>query len=262
MRTFKSYAITTSHPTVTATAPAPTVSDRYTFIPTSRVVEALQSRGWEFDHGTARRTRIPERAAFATHVLRFSHPELPALVDSRPQIVIVNSHGAGTAFQLSLGAFRIACANGLVLASEEAGTIRLRHVGLTTEQVLQAADRLLESAPERLTQIARWQDIRLTPSAQELLAQRAAEVRWPGARVDIEDLLRVRRDADSSNDLWHTFHRVQEAVIRGGVRVTRNVDGSEVTRRAGAIRGPLRDIAINRTLWGLAEECAEASFAA
>jgi len=49
-------------------------------------------------------------------------------------------------------------------------------------------------------------------------------------------LLAPRRYADEGKDLWHTFNRVQENVIAGGlsaISATRLASASAVSRRAG-----------------------------
>ena len=56
---------------------------------------------------------------------------------------------------------------------------------------------------------------------------------------------------DRAPDLWTTFNRVQENIIKGGVR-GRNATGKRVTTRA--VNGIDQDIKLNRALWVLAEE--------
>lgn len=259
MRHYKAHHIVTTSAPVVATAPAPDVSPRYTFIPTRDIVDGLTSRGWAFDYGTARSTRNPAKEPFAAHVLRFSNPLLPALPDgSRPQAVVINSHGGDGAFHLRFGVFRIACANGLVIESLHAAAIRRRHVGLTTAGILDAAAELLDRAPTVFGAVAEWSRIHPTRDQQVELARAGARIRWglQASNVNAEDLLAARRPSDTGSDLWSVFNRVQEGVIRGGVTVTRrDEDGTVISRRrSGAIRGALRDVDINRQLWAAAEE--------
>ena len=246
---------------VVATGPAPEVSNRYTFVPTHEIVGGLNRAGWIFDGGTARRTRKPERQQYAPHVLRFSHPALPEIAEgTRPQAVLLNSHAGGSSFRVSLGAFRIACANGLVVQSADCGSIRLRHSGLSLSEVLGATDRLLEQAPAVIARVRDWSRIPLTHAAQEAFAARALRLRWSEAafRVPVENVLEVRRQADAGTDLWTVFNRVQEAVVRGGIPV-RSVEKQAPFRRARAITSPLLQLELNAGLWQIAEEVAFAS---
>jgi hypothetical protein len=259
---FAAHSITTNSEVVRATAPRPTVSSRYTFIPTSSLVTALQTTGWEFDSGTARNCRKAENRPFAHHVLRFSNNRLPALPDgTRPQAVILNSHGGGGAFELSFGAFRLACANGLVIQSLHAGSVRLRHVGLTTDIVVETCESLLREAPEVFGRVAEWSTIELPASKQEELASRLAHVRWNGnVKASVPSLLTARRADDVGSDLWRVFNRIQEGIVRGGVELEVTHGDGGVTRKCGsALRSPVRLLTINRELWQAAEEVAFSS---
>lgn len=264
-RTFAATQISLDHPTVIAPAPSTSVSKRYAFIPTHQVVEGLQSRGWAFEGGTCRSTRDPLVQGFATHVLKFTHSSLPKLRDgSRPQAVIVNSHQGSSAFQLGTGFFRIACANGLIVQSADCGSVRLRHVGLVPKTIFDAVEVLLSSIPRAVERIDEWSDIQLPGERQIEFAARAAQLRWPtsggpsGLEVSPHHLLAARRSDDQGQDLWRTFNRIQEGVIRGGVWVkSRDNDGVVVSRRrATGIRGVTQQVDLNRQLWSLAEEFA------
>ena len=66
-------------------------------------------------------------------------------------------------------------------------------------------------------------------------------------------------------DLWTSFNRVQERVIRGGMDVTlrkpvTHEDGTEghilSTRRATAIRGAVKQVRLNEELFRIGEEFA------
>lgn len=261
MRTYRSYNIDINHPAVVAEAPAPNVSSRYTFIPTHQLVSSLSTNYWAFDGGTARRTRNPNRQSSTHHVLRFSNPRLPVLEDgTRPQAVILNSHGGGGCFELSLGAFRIACANGLVVQSLQCGTIKLRHVGLNISEILGATDELLSRAPDVFAHVQEWSRVGLSIERQRELAHRASLLRWSdgGTAVNLDEINRSRRPQDTGNDLWRTFNRVQESVLRGGITVSKldSETGITTRRNASAIRNPVKSLTLNRDLWQIAEEFA------
>ena len=67
---------------------------------------------------------------------------------------------------------------------------------------------------------------------------------------DAKMLLDSRRPEDAGADLWHTYQRVQENVMRGGIQ------GRSATGRISHMReitGVAADIDINRQLWDLAD---------
>jgi hypothetical protein len=257
----KTTVIDTNSEPVIAQSPAPTVSPRYSFVPTRDIVQGLERAGWAFDSGTVRRTRRPELAPYALHLLRFSHPTLPVLADgTRPQAVLVNSHSGASAFRLLLGAFRIACANGLVVQSTDAGALRLRHYGLDLPEIVTATGGLLEQAPKVFARLSDWSRIDLSRARQEELAARCRALRWDASThvVSMNALLAVRRRSDVGDDLWRVFNRLQEAVVRGGVPVRSIVPGSR-ERLARAVTGPSAQLKLNQDLWRIAEEVAFAS---
>ena len=60
-----------------------------------------------------------------------------------------------------------------------------------------------------------------SPTSAQLFASRALELRYPDPARDpirAEQLLEVRRHEDAGNNLWAIRNRVQEALLRGGMR--------------------------------------------
>jgi hypothetical protein len=240
------------------------LSHRYSHIPTSTIVQTIREAGWEFTAGTARRTRTEERAIHAAHVLRFVNSNLPEVNGNRIEAVLLNSHDGSTAFELGFGIYRIACANGLVVRTATVGSVRLVHSGLNLDNVFTAARSLADRAPEVASTIERWSNTRLDHDLALQMSSRMAKARW-GSRFVEADLLSPRRMEDTTTDLWTTFNRVQESVIRGGMEVTLSrpveVEGEVVrvantTRKATAIRGALKQMRLNQDLFAIASEYA------
>ncbi len=63
-------------------------------------------------------------------------------------------------------------------------------------------------------------------------------------------ILRPRRADDTSDDLWTTFNRVQESLVRGGLP-GRNAAGRR--SRTREVTGIDQDVRLNRSLWILAD---------
>ncbi|EJB3710463.1 DUF932 domain-containing protein, partial [Escherichia coli] len=68
--------------------------------------------------------------------------------------------------------------------------------------------------------------------------------------VTESQILSPRRWQDESNDLWTTYQRIQENLIKGGLS-GRNVKGERTHTRA--VRGIDGDVKLNRALWVMAE---------
>ena len=242
------------------------LSPRYSHITSTRIADTLRQAGWEFSDGTTRRARSEERARHAAHVLRFRNPALPTINGNIIEAVMLNSHDGSTAFQLGFGIYRMACANGLVVCTQSLGSIRMIHSGLNLDAVFNAATRLTDRAPEVAATVERWSNITLNDEQQLSLARRAVNARWNNATfVDMDRMLRPQRMEDTGSDLWTSFNRVQERVLRGGMDVTlaREIpgeDGTPVrvtsTRRATAIRGAMKQLRLNENLFQIAESFA------
>lgn len=242
------------------------LSPRYSHITSTRIADTLREAGWEFASGTTRNARTPERAAHAAHVLRFRNANLPTINGNVIEAVMLNSHDGSTAFQLGFGIYRIACANGLVVCTASLGSIRMVHSGLNLDAVFRAAATLTNRAPEVAATVERWSNITLDGEQQLALARRAVTARWQNATfVDMDRMLRPQRAEDTGTDLWTSFNRVQERVLRGGMDVTlaRDVvqeDGTTArvtsTRRATAIRGAMKQLRLNESLFEIAESFA------
>lgn len=254
-------SITLDSAPVTTETQFGTLSPRYSHITSTRIADTLREAGWEFSQGTARNARTPERAAHAAHVLRFRNASLPTINGNIVEAVLLNSHDGSTAFQLGFGVYRIACANGLVVCTASLGAIRLVHSGLSLQAVFDAAARLTNRAPEVAATVERWSNITLDDEQQLSLARRAVTARWPNATfVDMDRMLRPQRAEDTGSDLWTSFNRVQERVLRGGMDVTlrKMAVGGEITttRKATAIRGAMKQLRLNESLFQIAESFA------
>lgn len=263
---YSTNTITLDSAPVTTESQFGNLSPRYSHITSTRIADTLREAGWEFSQGTTRRARTPERAAHAAHVLRFRNANLPVINGNLIEAVLLNSHDGSTAFQLGFGVYRMACANGLVVCTASLGSIRLVHSGLNLDAVFRAAATLTDRAPEVAATVERWSNVTLDDEQQLSLARRAVTARWPNATfVDMDRMLRPQRVEDRGSDLWTSFNRIQERVLRGGMDVTlaRDVvqeDGTTArvtsTRRATAIRGALKQLRLNESLFQIAESFA------
>jgi hypothetical protein len=59
--------------------------------------------------------------------------------------------------------------------------------------------------------------------------------------------LTARRYDDQKNDLWTTYNRVQENVIKGGIRQVNR-------RKSRGVNGIDENLRLNKALWTLAEQ--------
>jgi len=254
-------------PSVFATEPFRKVSERYTFIPTIGIVDALRDEGFMPVHASQSLTQIDEKRGFTKHMLRFRREEDMGSMKGKavgtevPELVLVNSHDRSSGYQLSAGLYRLVCSNGMTVKSSNFGDINVRHSGNIMEEVIQGSYRIIEEMPRILEQVASFKSIQLQPEHQLAFATAALELRYPhdeanNSRAPImpEQLLNVRRWDDKSNDLWTTFNRVQENFMKGGLKGIATTGRRTRTRKIGSVTEDLR---LNKSLWLLTEKMAE-----
>jgi hypothetical protein len=243
---------------VTQTEAASWTSDKYAFIPTTRPLQVLQDHGWQVVEAREARTRDRDYDGFQKHSLRLLNERFNrelAVGTTLPQIVLTNSHGGASAFELEMGLYEKVCANGLVVARERQRH-RIRHVGYADGLVEAALNAAASALPEALAESARFKRINLSEAERLAFARSAIELRWDGEThsVAAADLVRPRHAEQSDPSLWNTYNTVQEHVIRGGVaQVNLRSRRRTRTREVNSIDENLR---LNRALWTLTEELA------
>ena len=67
--------------------------------------------------------------------------------------------------------------------------------------------------------------------------------------IDLNSMLRTRRVGDDSNDLYTTFNRDQESIIRGYAKYTTLEDNKLKTRSVSKLRSVSKRIELNQELW-------------
>jgi hypothetical protein len=247
-------------PSVFAMSPHQSRSERYAYIPTIDVLNGLEREGFRVVKASQSRTRIPGKSDFTKHMLRLRHEstvdELPSLGGVVPEIVIKNSHDGTSAYQLLGAMFRFICLNGMVVADSLIGSLKVQHSGNVTSKVIEGSFEVLKNTGKAIEAAKSWAEIELSDDESLAFADAAHTVRFGAEDTTINPvrLLAARRPDDIGHDLWRTFNRVQENVIRGGLQGLNATGTRRVSSRA--VRGIDGDIRLNTALWQLAESMA------
>jgi len=239
-------------PSVFATTPVSDVSGRYTFVPTTRVVETLGKSGWLPVSAQQTRARSVDGLVYKKHLIRFGNAGLPEINGCAPEIILLNSHDTTSCFILVAGLFRYACLNGLLVADAMFSSFVVRHTGYRDNQIIDAERRIVREFPQINRRISEYQGISLRQPERLYLARHAAALRWPGEHMPVlpENLLTPRRPEDAGNDLWTVFNVVQENLLRGGVHGYTRTSRRMTTREIKSVNA---HVSLNRDLWSLAE---------
>ncbi|MBY0244599.1 MAG: DUF945 domain-containing protein [Sphingobacteriaceae bacterium] len=227
-------------------------SDRYTVIPTIEVLTALRKEGFSPFMVCQTKSRDEEKRGHAKHMIRMRH-ESKIQNNQANEIILLNSHDGSSSYRMIAGVFRFVCSNGMVVG-DIADDIRIRHSGDVIDNVIEGAFRVLDDF--QLVDMHReaMQSLTLNVEEQHAFAQSALTLKYDldtaPAPITTTDLLRPKRIEDQKTDLWTTFNRVQENMIKGGIR-SRSKEGKVSTTRE--VKGIDQNIKLNRALWTLAE---------
>jgi hypothetical protein len=210
------------------------------------------------------------------HCLAFAHDDdlRNPYNETRPEIILYNSHDGKSALKLFAGAYRFICSNGIVAG--DGFQAKLRHSKKTAHGFEKLLTDTAENLPRMMQRIATLQE---TETAANVLdfAYNAAKLRWEMApnelaenaetgtyydKNTIGDLLGARRNADHGENAWRVFNRVQENLMRGGPAILSLTNKAKETgqgwkyRKATGVQSLPETIRLNRELWDLSNELA------
>jgi hypothetical protein len=245
-------------PSAFATEAHSSRSERYAYVPTSSIIDGLHDAGFVPVKALQSRTRIEDKKDFTKHMIRFRREDQLGATEAR-EIILKNSHDGSSAYELSAGIYRLVCSNGLCVGNDDM-TFKVRHSGNAVGDVIDVASRIVDNFDLVAADIDLMKSVKLNDTYQKVLATSAIAARFEGDEkpVNTDQVLRPRRQADVANDVWTTFNRIQENLLKGGLRgVTTNAVGHTVRRKTREVSGIDQSTALNRALWTLGVEVAK-----
>ena len=227
---------------------APWLSNKYQAISTENIVDEMRTRGWNpvkaVETGTKQNgSNGTAKRHYNFHMVHFRHDtltqeSLKTVGDSIPEMVLINSNNGARAFRFEAGIFRLVCSNGMITKDADMGSIRQVHMG--EFDIVPHIEQFIHTTRKNMDRIIQLQNIELNKSVQKELAQRAMNIRFSGSKFQpvIDDVLKVRRQGDIGNDGWKVVNRIQESLIRGGIRTTYTDEKKKETfeRQAGEVK--------------------------
>ena len=261
-------------PSVFAGEASSVTSEKYEYVPTSKIIRELETEGYGISQVMQANVRknAEEREGFQKHLVRMRRRE-NFLDPTSAELLIINAHDATSSYQIKAGVFRLVCSNGMIVG-DTFSEVRVRHTGDNvfgevidgTYEVIKQADR----AVERVRDARNGLRVVRESGYEEELSRNAplygADEENPYDGFDPEALLGVRRYGDQGADLWKVFNRVQENTIRGNryIRAQKTSDtakdywGRPAVRRNSLrpIRSVDSQVKVNETLWSEAEKLA------
>lgn len=239
---------------LTQTHADPKMTDRYSVINTSDVIEVMKDQGFNVHSYRVDNSRKVNRD-FARHMVVFRNNDLPVIDDCTSQFIWTNSHNGRCAGKMRGGLYRFVCANGLVIGNDLFEE-RMRHSKSITDQLIERVRHLSANSLQTFQKIEEWSKIELNKDQVTEFAQKALVLRFGEERsksYSTESILSARRAEDEGYDLWKTFNRIQENSMKGGF-TGYNSRNRQV--RSRSIEGITQDVFFNEKLWSLAESIA------
>jgi hypothetical protein len=245
-------------PSVATTTRAPNLSEKYVQFSTLQVLQALEKQGFYPVRAYQAKARDANRRGYMKHRITLrSHDRRLEEGDIIGEISLVNSHDGASAWIFEGGLYRCVCSNQMCVPDSMVASHRVRHTGHTMDDVIEGVFTVVEDLPKVAELSQEMRRIELTPEQQRAFAEAAWALKAPEDKpssATVAGLLQPRRWADNTNDLWTTMNRVQENLIKGGVRT---ISESGRRTRTRPITSIDEDRRLNKALFILAEKMKE-----
>ena len=241
-------------PSIFTTTPSKGVSEKYTHIPTSKIIEDMELLGWNVVD--AKEVKSRKNIGFQKHLVVFRNNDVVINGEGGdtvyPQVLLTNSHDGKNAFSFTAGLFRMICENGLVISTEEFNKLSIRHMGYDFDTLQSTIKSIVEKLPLTVESMNKMVSTQLEQDKILSLAKDCLEVRF-GAETknltfDLDKFIVPTRNEDEGDDLWRVFNNIQEKIIQGDFEY---LAGSK-NRKARKIKNFKQDMELNSKLFSVA----------
>jgi len=233
-------------------------SEKYSHIPTDRVIKDMELLGWRVID--VKEVKARKNVGFQKHLVVFRNNDIVINGENNdvvyPQVLLTNSHDGKNAFTFTAGLFRMICENGLVICSEQFGDMKIRHMGYNFEELQNVVKKMVESLPLTVDAMNKMVNVELEQEqivalAKDLLAIRAKDSDMEINSDSLKAVLTPQRTADSGLSLWKVFNRVQENILEGNFTYS-TLKGK--VRNARKIKNFQQDLNLNKEMFSKALE--------
>jgi len=247
-------------PSIFTMTPSNEVTDKYTHIPTEKVIDDMELLGWKPVDAKQVKARTKSTLGFQKHMIVFRNNDVVINGEDGdtvfPQILMTNSHDGKNCFQFTAGLFRMICENGLVIADTEFEDIKMRHMGYTFEDLQGLIKDMVKKLPLTVDSMNKMKAVELEEEQMFNLAKDLLNIRVEGTDntfndIAVTNVLESQRKKDEGNGLWEVFNRVQENIMDGNFYYNTK---SGKQRQARIIKNFKQDMDINKKMFSKALE--------
>ena len=244
-------------PSIAAEKPYSSVSERYSFIPTIKVVEILRDDGWYPVEAEEIRTRKEDKLGYQKHMIKLQKRGLFLSDDEVVEAVLLNAHDGTCRYQFYIGVFRFVCCNGMI-TGDTFERFSIRHLNVDPKEIIRISHQIGSEAPRLADTVNRTKSINMTEQEEGVFALAAHQLVYDdivSSPIKPTQLLTERRGRDrQEKNLWVTFNKIQENLIKGGLL---GVNANGQRRRTRKVKSIDKNVKLNRALWTLMEKMAE-----
>ena len=275
-------------PSIFSTKPSPEVSNKYSHIPTDKLIDDMELLGWNVIDAKEVNARTKDTIGYQKHLVVFRNPDIVInqmpnnIVESStsptgyrktdgtfakknpidtvfPQILLTNSHDGKNAFTFTAGLFRMICENGLVISTNEFEKVAIRHMGYDFDELQKQVTEMTERLPLTVESMNKMIDTKMEQKsilkfAKDMLAVRFPEDELRRITIDMDEFITPVRPEDKGDDLWSVFNVIQEKIIEGDFDYTVGTKH----RKARQIKNFKQDMDLNSKMFDIALEYANA----
>jgi len=233
-------------PSVFATEASGHVSEKYTFIPTTQVIEDMEALGWKVYSAEQRTARTKVRNVHTKHLLRFRNDKITEVLDCIPEITLTNSHDGRNAFQFYVGLYRPDVQSSFVIRHETLNGLRIKHQWYTLNEVREVTQKVINHLPTLIEQVQLLNNTNIGKTEQREYAMRAMMTRWGKDYPSILHKVVMNPIKGETVTLWDAFNNIQNHILNGGITYTLASKRQQTVR---AITNVDLKIKINEELW-------------
>jgi hypothetical protein len=188
------------------------IKQRPFYIETLDAVKMFQDEGWLLKGVAEQRGR---NRKISSNYIQMQHPDFSILdkngkTEALASITISNSCNGNSPLNMHLGTFRLVCSNGAV-RKDTAAESAIKHTSVDYGRLPQVVANLNNKALVLADTIHNMKRIHLSTDDIKKFAFDAARLRFDDLTdVNIDNVFKINRVEDESDDLWTVFNRIQE----------------------------------------------------
>jgi|SRR5579859_4573260 len=242
-------------------------SQRYTYIPTSQILEVVEREtGYVPTKVMQSGSRIEGKAEYTKHLVTLTHRDhLGVELTERHQILLENSHDGTSGYIVRDGIFRLVCTNGLI-RGDILNTYKVYHRGGDTivGEVVESTLALGKQSEQVMETVQEMKSVELTRQEQLLLSELGMKGRFDEDEdeqtgktraIDLykpQDFLAPHRPEDYADDAF-TVMNVLEENLREGNQTRRDFKNRGKKRTTRGITGIDNLTKMETLLWELTQ---------